>query len=103
VRTRRSGAGDFALDPLALIEALCDAVDELAAVVNLPADGRPLCAKLDAAAAALLLEDTDSAIGSLGAFINQVRAFVRTGRLSEDQGEESIEAAEEIIDLLGAD
>jgi hypothetical protein len=82
------------------IENLIDQVDELMILgAVLPADGNSLRAKLNAAAKALP-EDPAAAIESLRAFINQVRAFVRTGRLTETQGQQLIEAAQAIIDEI---
>jgi hypothetical protein len=69
--------------PSECVRALQEAVRDLvAAGVRLPANGRPLTAKLEAAAACLIAGDPAGATEALTAFHNQVRAFGRTGRLS---------------------
>lgn len=89
-----------AVGPQEDIEDVIDLVDELAALgAVLPGDGSSLRSKLNSAINALP-EDPDGAIGSLRAFINQVRAFVRTGRLTAAEGQELIDAAQAIIDEL---
>jgi hypothetical protein len=59
-----------------------------------------LLVKLDAAQAALARGSDEAARGSLGAFINQVNAFVRTGKLTAAQGTALTAAAQAILDSL---
>jgi hypothetical protein len=86
-----------------LIQDLKGAVDALVAGgAPLPAAGRSLQAKLDRALAALDAGDTAAAIESLQDFVNQVRAFVRTRRLSSAQGQALMDAATAILSLLAS-
>ena len=91
VRTPAEQIADLKLSVQALVDA----------GVSLPADGKSLLAKLDAAAAALGANDPQAAIDSLNAFINQVEAFVQTGKLTPAQGQSLIDAALMIISVLG--
>ena len=88
--------------PTQRIQALKDVLDDLVAGgATLPGDGRSLQATLDTALTALAAGNTQGAIKSLNAFIAQVRAFVRTGRLTPAQGQSLIDAAQAIITALG--
>jgi hypothetical protein len=69
--------------------------------VVLPAQGNSLQAKLDAALSAVDRGNAKAAAGSLGAFINQVNAFIQSGRLTAAQGESLIDQATAAIDALG--
>ena len=60
-----------------------------------------LLVKLDAAQAALARGNDEAAAGALGAFINQVEAFVRSGRLSPAQGRALAAPARAIRDGIG--
>jgi hypothetical protein len=61
---------------------------------------RPLLAKVAAAQEALAVGDAEEAAGALGAFLHQVEAYVRTGRLSPVQGTALTTAAQAIRDSL---
>lgn len=65
----------------------------------LPEAGGALLAKLDAALAALAAGDPATARTKLQDFINQVNAFVQTGRLTTAQGQPLTDAASDIIAL----
>ena len=67
----------------------------------LPANGQSLYAKLNAALAKVAMNDVEGAIDSLSSFINQVKSFVKTGKLTQGQGEALIDAAQAIITALG--
>jgi large repetitive protein len=84
-----------------LIENLEAEVSELVTIgAVLPADGNSLHAKLSAAQAALEAGDTATARTKLMDFINQVRAFVKAGKLSAAQGRELTDAANAILTQL---
>jgi hypothetical protein len=68
--------------------------------VTLPADGQSLYAKLDAASAALAIGDTATAKTKLQDFINQVRAFIGTNKLTSAQGQPLIDAAQAILNAI---
>ncbi len=88
-------------DPVRAIQALKAQVAELAAGgANLPANGNSLQVKLDAAITALQAHDVVAAKTALQDFINQVRAFIRTGRLTGEQGQPLINAADSILARL---
>jgi DNA/RNA endonuclease G (NUC1)/PKD repeat protein len=59
-----------------------------------------LDAKLRAASASLDRGNTAAATGQLGAFINEVRAMVQSGRLSQANGDALIAAAQRILDSI---
>ena len=59
-----------------------------------------LLVKLDHALEHIGAGRTKTAINQLGAFINQVEALVRSGRLSESDGQTLIGAAQRVIDQL---
>jgi len=61
-----------------------------------------LNAKLRNAAQSLNRGDAASANGQVGAFINEVRALVQSGRLTQAQGDALIAAAQRILDSLGS-
>jgi len=84
------------------IDRLKDAVQALVKQgVVLPAGGQPLQAKLDAAIGYLNANDVADTLDTLHAFINQLEAFTRVGRLTLDQGQSLIDAATAIIHELG--
>lgn len=63
-------------------------------------EGTALTSKLAAAAKSLDKEKNKIAAYQLGAFINQVEALVRSGRLSAEDGQTLIDWAQGIIDDL---
>lgn len=75
--------------------------DLVAAGVRLPANGRPLAAKLETASACLVDGDFASAIDALTAFHNQVRAFGRTGRLPMEAATALMAETLDLIAQLG--
>jgi hypothetical protein len=83
---------------IAVLQASVQALIASGAV--LPADGQPLQAKLVAAKSAASAGNTRDAIGSLTAFGNQVRAFVKSRRLTAAQGAALTDAAARIITQL---
>ncbi len=60
-----------------------------------------LLVKLNAAEAAVARGNKQAAAGALGAFINQVNAFVRTGKLTAAQGTPLLEGAQAILGGIG--
>jgi hypothetical protein len=77
-------------------------VQALAANGTLSAgNAHALLVKLDAAQTALAAGDTAGARDSLTAFVNQVNAFVRTGKLTAAQGTALTAAAQVILNGLG--
>jgi len=59
-----------------------------------------LNAKLNAATASIDRGNTTAASNQLGAFINEVRALVQSGRLTQPQGDALVAAAQRILDSL---
>jgi hypothetical protein len=59
-----------------------------------------LAKKLDAAVISLNRGNTNAAVGQLGAFINQVEAFIRAGILPPEKGQALIDAANRILAQL---
>lgn len=87
--------------PAQQIDSLRARVDGLMAAGRLDqAEGRALTAKLDAAARALARGQEDTAANVLGAFVQQVEALVRTGRLPATDGQALMEAARLLIAQL---
>jgi hypothetical protein len=68
----------------------------------LPANGQSLYAKLKSAQQKINNGDNAGAITDLNAFINQVKAFIKTGKLSQSDGQALIDAANAIIQYLKA-
>lgn len=60
-----------------------------------------LTPKLGAAAQAIARGNTTAAKGQIGAFVNQVKALVKSGRLSSSEGQALIAAANAVIAALG--
>ena len=88
--------------PIERVRALQTAVQDLVgAGVRLPANGRPLTAKLETASACLIAGDSAGAIDALTAFHNQVRAFGRTGRLSAETATALMAETLSLITQLG--
>ncbi|HUQ70761.1 MAG TPA: hypothetical protein VM165_14625 [Planctomycetaceae bacterium] len=91
--------------PLTVLEGILDLSLTVQAFVEdgapLPSKGQSLQVKLDAAAAAVEVNATETAVGSLGAFINQTGAFVKTKKLTPAQGQTLIDGAGLIITDLG--
>jgi hypothetical protein len=67
----------------------------------LPADGKSLLTLLQSAANSSTAGNTTAAIGQLNAFIAQVGAFVKNGKLTAAQGESLISAAQAAIASMG--
>jgi hypothetical protein len=82
-------------------EDLADMVQDLfdADVLN-RGQANSVQSKLDGAAAAFERGSTRAAINKLGAFINAVRALVRSRRLEPEVGDNLIEAAQALIDSI---
>jgi probable HAF family extracellular repeat protein len=67
----------------------------------LPANGQSLYAKLNSALTKLNAGDKSGAISDLKAFINQVKTFIKTGKLTTVDGQGLIDAANLVIAALG--
>lgn len=67
----------------------------------LPANGQSLYAKLNSAMSKLSGGDKAGAISDLKAFINQVKTFIKTGKLSAADGQALLDAATLLIAALG--
>jgi len=63
-------------------------------------DANPLITKLQAAIASLERLNGNSATGQLGAFLNQLDAFAKTGKISEANAEILAEMVGDVLDLL---
>jgi hypothetical protein len=107
--------GAFAIDPNGALEALVwhvrtpreaveEIADDVAGLIETAGVGEgeanALVSKLDAAAARLEKGKPAEAVNVLNAFISQVKAMVRSGRLSEAEGQALIDAARAIIAQL---
>lgn len=87
--------------PVQQIESLRTRLDGLVALGKLDhGEGRALTAKLDAAAQALSRGQEGTAAHVLGAFIQQVEALVRSGRLPATDGQALAEAARVLMGQL---
>lgn len=67
-----------------------------------PGNGNALSAKLQAAIGQLDRGNTSAATNQLNAFINQVNALMRAGRLPASSGQDLIDAAQRIITAISA-
>jgi len=67
---------------------------------QLPAEGQPLQASLNAALASVRRGNTHSATGQLRAFIQKVRAFTAAAELTSAQGQSLIDQAQAAITAL---
>ena len=61
-----------------------------------------LNAKLSSASASIDRGNLTAARNQLGAFINEVRALVQSGRLTQAQGDALVASAQRILDSLGS-
>ena len=99
--TDYSVALDVRSPQTAIQELLVARIDELVAAGVLTADqANPLLATTSVAISQLDRGNVNPAIGTLGAFINQVESLVRRGALPSDVGQELIVAASRIISSL---
>ena len=85
---------DLLMDQLAALEA--------AGVLN-HGQTNALMTKLESAVAAYQDGDRDLAMNSLGAFVNQVNAFLNTGILVGEHGDILIDSAVELMEFLDVD
>jgi hypothetical protein len=69
--------------------------------VALPAGRNSLQAKLSAALRAVNRGNAQDAVGSLGAFVNQVHALIKNGTLTAGQGGSLVDMATAVTDELG--
>jgi probable HAF family extracellular repeat protein/YD repeat-containing protein len=84
------------------IQKLIDAVKAMVQAGTLSKGrGQALIAKLQAALAYLKQGQTQLAIDSVNAFANQVSVFVKTGKLTTDQGQPLIDGAATVVQQLG--
>ena len=87
--------------PAAATQSLIDRVTQLGAAGDFPRQlVTPLVAKLAAAMKQMERGNNTAALGPLGAFVNQVDAAVRSGRLATDVGVSLRGAAERIQAVL---
>ncbi len=102
----RNGTDDLYLYELLLppperVALLIEDVEQLVLDGTLSeGEGTALTSKLDAAAKSLEKGKNKTATNQLRAFINQVKALVRSGRLSAEEGQTLIDWAQGIIDDL---
>jgi hypothetical protein len=90
-----TAVGDGAWQPTGSVDLLHGAVEDLlAGGILTPDQSSGLMDKLDAAIQSIGASKTRAACGQLGAFVNQVRALIRNGTLSEEVGGALIDAAE---------
>jgi hypothetical protein len=83
-------------------EQLAHLYGEVQALVEAGRVPRGLLAPLEAAGVSLAQGNTRAIVGQLGAFARQVTAMVRSGWLSEAEGAELMEAANQLLDLIDA-
>ncbi len=77
-------------------------VEELQASGTLTDDqASGLIAKLDSAISSMSNEKSGTACNQLSSFINQVNAFIRSGKLSPEEGQHLISAAQSLRSKLG--
>lgn len=100
-----SGGGRHSLalrsDFEARINNLIDRVNILADEVGLnKGEANALIKKLENALKSLEKENIQLACNQLGAFIYQVNALINSGRLTPEQGQELIDAAQSVINGL---
>jgi hypothetical protein len=92
----------LASTPAGIIEGLQTVVSELVASNDLAANNaQPLEAKLSAALASVNRGNSNAAEGQLKAFINQVNADIKTGKISQTIGQSLIDQANAAIAALG--
>ena len=85
-------------DPVEQIEELIGKVFSLVDEGKLnKGEANSLNSKLDAALKSIEKGKTNTACNQLGAFINQVNALINSGRLTQEEGEQLIFAAEAVI------
>ena len=89
------------LTPEAQIDRIIDEVNNLFSTGNFnDGETKSLIVKLEGALQKLDKGNTNAACNQLGAFINQVNALINSGRLTFEEGEQLIFAAEAVIDEL---
>jgi hypothetical protein len=92
----------LASTPVGIIEGLQTVVLELVTSNDLAANNaQPLQAKLSAALASANRGNSSAAEGQLTAFINQVHADIKTGKISQTFGQSLIDQANAAIAALG--
>ena len=89
--------------PAEATQAMIDEVRDLVSRGLLSrGQGNSFIAKLKAALKQLNRDNVKAAVNQLQAFINHVNAYVRSGRLTDDEGQSLIDAVQAIIDALAA-
>jgi polyhydroxyalkanoate synthesis regulator phasin len=97
------GTGIVLTTPEEHIDWLIDEVEDLVTEGTLnEGQGNALASKLENALKSLAKGNTKAAINQLRAFITPVDAFVRSGKLTEEEGQDLIDAAQAAIDLLSS-
>lgn len=95
------GAFEQGVSPVGMIQDIKSSVDGLVTGgATLPAHGKPLKVKLDAAIAAIQNGNNATAISRLQDFINQCNAMVNARRLTRAQADDLIAQAQSVIALL---
>jgi hypothetical protein len=88
--------------PSDYIETILDEIDlAVSDGILSPGQANGLSTKLREAIASLDLGETRDACNQLQAFINQVNAFIRARKLTRDEGQRLIDAAEEVRIQIG--
>jgi len=96
------GVGDVCIPPTQLVDDVIQVVEETLVDISDLDEGQieALVAKLEKAADKLESEKINGAIGSLNAFINQIEAFMNSGKIPDEQGLLLISAVQSIIDAI---
>ena len=90
------------LTPQGQIDALIDDINALIAAGDLASNrAAPLISRLESAADKLDAGQTQAACSQLGAFINQVYAYIKSRTLTVAEGQSLIDAAQSIRTNLG--
>jgi YVTN family beta-propeller protein len=93
--------GPNVLTPVQKIEQTVDSVQDLVTSGALnQGQANALIAKINATAQSLNAGDTNKAIDELNAFINQVKAYMKTGKLSSTEGQALVGGANAVINAL---
>jgi len=96
------GVGDACIAPTQLVDDVIQVVEETLVDISDLDEGQieALVTKLEKAADKLESEKINGAIGSLNAFINQIEAFMNSGKIPDEQGLSLISAVQSIIDAI---
>ena len=102
--------GNNKLDPATAAQAIADIREVIAFIQGLVDAGdmaannaNPLINKLETAIASLEKLNGNPAVNKLEAFLNQLEAAAKTGKISSEDAEKIVEMVEDIIDLIEDD